>query len=239
MRSIILGVSISKDAPTDQWPFTLKPVQQMRESGLDLSNPVTFLVGENGAGKSTIIEGLAEAYGIDIRGGHGRRKYNNSPEPGPLGSAINLRLRQDIKRGQGFFLRAESAQGVFEFMSNYAVPGFYGDKHLGEVSHGEGYLQVLEARFGAKGLYLLDEPEAPLSFQSCLVLLRELDEAAKRGSQIICATHSPILTALPGAKILEIDSKGIHETTWEDLEIVSHWRRYLADPKAYLRHLID
>lgn len=90
----------------------------------------------------------------------------------------------------------------------------YGERPSTSVSHGEGYLQVLEGRFGESGLFLLDEPEAPLSFQSCLVLVRALDQAAKNGSQIICATHSPVLAAIPGATILEVGDHGIREVDW-------------------------
>lgn len=224
----------------DRWPFNVPCIREVVEKGLEFERPITLFVGENGSGKSTLIEALAEAYGLDVRGGHGNRRYGSTQSKSLLGEALRLRpglaVRKGIKRGTGFFLRAETAYGVFEFMSNYGVPG-YGEKHLGKVSHGEGYLQVLEGRFDEPGLFLLDEPEAPLSFHSCLVLIRTLIEAVEKGSQVICATHSPLLAAIPDADIREMNDEGIRPVSWEDLDMVEHWRRYLADPERYLRHL--
>jgi len=234
---IIERASLNAATP-DAWPFTLAPICELLDSGLRFSTALTFFVGENGSGKSTLIEGLAEAYGMDVRGGHSGRKYASSQGKGPLGEALTLELAPGHRGRDGFFLRAETAHDVFQFMSDQRVPG-YGDRHLGSLSHGESYLQVLEGRFVKKGLYLLDEPEAPLSFESCLVLVRVLHDAVRTGSQVICATHSPLLTAIPGARILELTDDGMHEREWEELEIVMHWRRYLQDPHAYLRHVLD
>ncbi|MDQ3716522.1 MAG: AAA family ATPase, partial [Actinomycetota bacterium] len=125
-----------------------------------------------------------------------------------------------------------------QYMSDQGVRG-YGEKHAARVSHGESYLQVLRGRFSDPGLFLLDEPEAPLSFESCLALIRVLHDAVASGSQVICATHSPVLAAMPGADIVEIGDHGFRSIAWEDLAMVSHWRRYLADPQLYLRHLLE
>jgi predicted ATPase len=93
--------------------------------------------------------------------------------------------------------------------------------------------------FTEPGLYLLDEPEAALSFTSCLRLVTLMDSLAKAGGQTFCATHSPLLTALPGAEILELGDHGIAAVDWNALQIVGHWRRYLAKPDSYLRRLIS
>lgn len=212
----------------------------MAADGLSFVRPVTFLIGENGSGKSTIIEALAEAYGLDVRGGHGGRRYNNAPPKGLLGQALQLDLTRRGTRGRGrsFFLRAETALGVFEFMSDYGVAG-YGDKHLAKISHGEGFMQVIDGRFSEPGLYLMDEPEAALSFTSCLQLVSALDNLARVGGQVICATHSPLISAIPGAQILELTQDGIQSRKWEETAMVDHWRRYLADPRSYLKHLLE
>jgi predicted ATPase len=225
------------------WPFTLALVRQIADEGLAFVRPVTFLVGENGSGKSTLIEAIAEAYGVDVRGGHTGRRYNNAPAKGPLGQAIEL-VRTSVgsrmtgRRTQGFFLRAETALGVFEFMSDYGVAG-YGDKHLAKVSHGEGFLRVLAGRFVGPGLYLMDEPEAALSFSSCLQLVAALDQLGKDGGQVICATHSPVLCALPGAQILELTDEGIQPREWEDLTLVNHWRQFMSEPNSYIRYVVE
>jgi predicted ATPase len=240
---IVSAAHIPASLVTDEWPFTLAPVRQVVNEGIAFTRPVTFLVGENGSGKSTIIEGLAEAYGIDVRGGHGGRRYNNAPPKGPLGQALKLtRSPVGIKargRGsQGFFLRAETALGVFEFMSAHGVAG-YGERDLARVSHGEGFLQVFAGRFIGPGLYLMDEPEAALSFTDCLSLVSVIAQLAEQGAQVICATHSPILCAVPGAHILELDENGFHPRVWKDLALTDHWRRFMASPESYLDRLLE
>jgi predicted ATPase len=219
------------------WPFTVPAVRALAESGLKLTRPVTFLVGENGSGKSTIIEAIAEVFRIDVRGGHGGRRRASPLDHGALSPRLQLlppiARRKNIK---SFFLRAETAKGVLEFMSDEGVAG-YGERHNAEVSHGESFLQVLRGRFNTQGLYLLDEPEAPFSFRSCLALISVLDHLARAGSQIICATHSPLLTSLPGAQILELSEQGIRSRRWRDLDLTQNWLRFLEDPDAYLRHL--
>jgi predicted ATPase len=107
------------------------------------------------------------------------------------------------------------------------------------MSHGESFLALLERKIDSPGFFCLDEPEAALSFQSTLRYMAQLDTLAKAGAQIVCATHSPVLASLPGATILELGEWGIRETTWEELEIVQHWRSFLEAPGRYLRHLLE
>ena len=118
-----------------------------------------------------------------------------------------------------------------------AAPGYWQER-TDLMSHGEGFLTVFESMFAEPGLYVLDEPEAALSFTSTLRLVGLLDELARTGAQVVCATHSPILAALPGAAVLEVGDHGVRPTRWEDLALVDHWRRYLARPDAYLRHIL-
>jgi predicted ATPase len=108
-----------------------------------------------------------------------------------------------------------------------------------ELSHGEGFLEILRTRVNQPGFYLMDEPDAPLSFISCLGLAALLHDLAQAGSQIIVATHSPIVAAVPGATILELGDWGIRAAQWEELHLVSAWRRFLTDPDSYFRHLFS
>jgi predicted ATPase len=110
---------------------------------------------------------------------------------------------------------------------------------LHELSHGESFLQVLAQHFHGPGFYLLDEPESALSFSSCLALIEVLHRLVREGAQVLCATHSPLLTALPDATILQLDDRGYTPVRWQDLTLLGHWRRYLTDPQSYLRHLLD
>jgi len=224
------------------WPFFLSPIKQIINDDLIFNNQVTFLVGENGSGKSTLIEAIAEVYGLDVRGGHGGRQYaSNGPPKGILAEHLKLELtvrghKAKNRGAQGFFLRSESALGMLEFMSDVGVPG-YGNNSFRSISHGEGYIQVLASKFQSGGLLLLDEPEAALSFSSSLALIQELQKAIKNGSQIICATHSPIICAFPGAEILELSDEGIQKKEWSELALVQHWQRFMALPDGYLNDL--
>lgn len=227
-----------------EWPFTVPCVAELTELGLSFQRPITFLVGENGSGKSTLVEAMAEAYGLDAQGGRAGRKYGNDRSKTPLGEILRLestaagaRIRGGPRaRRKGYFLRAETAFGFMETVSG--MHGYW-EEDTAEMSHGEGFLTVLSTMFREPGLYLMDEPEAALSFSSCLRLVALLLDLGQAGAQIVCATHSPVLAATPGADIIEIDDNGFHRAAWGDLALVDHWRRYLHDPQSYLRHLTD
>lgn len=243
VQGIDLPTGLDTPDPAE-WPYSVPAVGGLLSEPMEFREPVTFLVGENGSGKSTLVEGIAEAYGLDARGGRAGRKYANNRPKGVLGERLRLdltqrgaRQKQAGRRAQtGYFLRAETTFGFAE-----AVSGMHGywDENLAEHSHGEGFLIILQTMFDKPGLYLMDEPEAALSFMSCLRLVGLMHDLAQSGSQIICATHSPILSALPGTDVIEVGDHGSRRTTWADLEMVDHWRRYVSDPGRYLRHIVD
>jgi predicted ATPase len=218
-----------------QWPLTIPAVAQLVRDGIDLPNGVTFLVGENGSGKSTLVEGVAQAFGLNPEGGSRNSRHETRVTESPLGNAIQLTRGVGASRW-GFFLRAETMHGWYTYMEDHAGgrdPAFH------ELSHGESFLAVLETRFDSGGFYCLDEPEAALSFSSTLALIAVLQRVVAAKGQVLCATHSPVLAAMPGARILEVGDWGLRETTWEELELVWHWKRFLDAPQAYLRHLAD
>jgi predicted ATPase len=226
-----------------RWPFTMPVVAQIIKEGLEFTAPVTFLVGDNGSGKSTIIEAIADVCKINSAGGKAGTRYASTGARTPLGEAMDADLTAagwrlvagPRRQRKGFFLRAETLFNLAQNVSG--LPGFW-DADLTQRSHGEGFLTVLEAMFSEPGIYLMDEPEAALSFLSCLGLVGLLDRLAVTGGQVICATHSPLLTALPGAQILELSGDGIRPVAWAQLELVDHWRHYLANPDLYLRHFL-
>jgi len=221
-----------------QWPCTVPAIAQVISEGLTFTSPITVLIGSNGSGKSTLLEAIAEKYGLDASGGHGGRKRANVNGKSPLGRAMRLYRTKSGKsfkgtQAKGFFLRAETAFEMLSFMTGAEVSG-YGTRFSQEVSHGESYLQAIQGRFAGPGLYLLDEAEGPLSFESTLVLLYQLIELAQRGdAQIVYSTHSPLVAALPGAQILELSEEGISERTWDELEMVNLWRNFLGRPEKF------
>ncbi|MCZ7462099.1 AAA family ATPase [Streptomyces sp. WMMC940] len=219
----------------DAWPWNVPCVRALLADGLRFTAPVTFLVGENGSGKSTLVEALAEGFGLDSWGGSHDWRYAGHRPKSALGERIRFdaaprgrRMMGSWSARKGFFLRAETALDALD------REGFAPDS----VSHGEGFLAAFRHKFLLPGLYVMDEPEAALSFGSCLELLGHIDELVSRGGQVVCATHSPLLTALPGADIVEVGEHGMRRTAWDRLALVDHWRRYLADPRSYLRHVL-
>ncbi len=216
------------------WPFTIPAVAQVLADGLDLPPGVTFLVGENGSGKSTIVEAIASAYGLSPEGGTAFGQHSTRASESPLHR--ELRLQRGIGAGRwGFFLRAETMHGWYTYMDEHSGPN---DTDYHAMSHGESFLEVLTRTFDSPGFYCLDEPEAALSFRSTLTLIRVLHDITAAGGQVLCATHSPVLASMPGARILEVGDRGLRETTWEELELVKHWKAYLVAPMRYLRHTL-
>jgi len=224
------GAEIDRQA----WWAKIPAVAAVLEHGLNLPAGVTFLVGENGSGKSTLIEALAGVHGLNAEGGSRGAMHSTRVTESPLAEALQV-VRTPGKRVNSYFLRAETMHGLYTYLENLDDSP---DGDLHERSHGEGFLTLLERKFRGYGFYLMDEPEAPLSFTSTLQLVAQLDRLRLAGAQVVVATHSPLLTALPGATIMELGEHGIRRTTWDDLELTNRWRLFLGDPAAYLRHLL-
>ncbi|MCP2030652.1 putative ATPase [Okibacterium sp. HSC-33S16] len=215
------------------WPASIPAIDQILSSGLELGPGVTFLVGENGSGKSTLIEAVAAAYGLGPEGGTIHSAHETRPTESPLGDWIRLTRRPGAPRW-GFFLRAETMHGYYTFQDS-----LQGGADFHSMSHGESFLAVVETYLSRPGFYCLDEPEAALSFSSTLALIGSFADLVANGSQVLCATHSPVLASLPGATIYELSDTGIERAEWEDLDLVTHWRSYLDTPQRYLRHILD
>ena len=225
------GAEIDRDA----WWARIPAIAAILEHGLNLPAGVTFLVGENGSGKSTLIEALAGVHGLNAEGGSRSARHSTRVTESPLGSVLRV-IRTPGRAVNSYFLRAETMHGLYTYLEE--LPGGP-DQDLHDRSHGEGFLELFDRKFRGYGFYLMDEPEAPLSFSSTLGLLSRLDGLRAAGAQVVVATHSPLLTALPGATILELTDQGIHKVAWDEWEIVAHWRRFLERPDAYLRKLVD
>lgn len=233
VRRVVPNDAASLESHT--WPGSIPAVAQVLREGLELPPGVTLLVGENGSGKSTLVEAVAMAFGLAAEGGTRNVQAGTRATESPLHRWITLERAAGAARW-GFFLRAETMHGYFTRQESFSTDR---DPRFHEMSHGESFLEVLRTRFDSPGLYCLDEPEAALSFSAQIALVGTLHDLATAGAQVLCATHSPLVAALPGARILELGPWGIRVPAWEELELVAHWRRYLEAPMRYLRHVID
>ncbi|WP_329480698.1 AAA family ATPase [Kribbella sp. NBC_01484] len=221
--------------PSTHWPHTIPAVRQLLTDGLELQPGVTFLVGENGTGKSTLVEAIAVAFGLSPEGGSTGARLTTRATESPLADDLLLTRGVGAKRA-GFFLRAETMHGFYTYLEQN--PGARAEPVFHEMSHGESFLSLINDRFTRQGFYCLDEPESALSFSSSLAVVGVLGRLAESGSQVLCATHSPVIAALPGATILEVGDWGIRKTRWDDLQLVQNWKSYLQAPERYLRHVL-
>jgi predicted ATPase len=223
-------------ASTHQYPFSLPAVRNLKT--LKIHPKVTFLVGENGSGKSTLLEAIAVALRFNPEGGSLNLRFETRPSHSSLHQ--HLKLIRSIRRPRdGFFLRAESFYNVATELEKLSALGSYGGKSLHEQSHGEAFLNLMIHRFGGKGIYLLDEPEAALSPQRQLAMLTRLHTLVLDDSQFVIATHSPILMAYPDAWIYSFTEKGIRKVAYEETEHYRITHSFLSNPRRMLDILME
>lgn len=255
------------DGRANEFPLNVPIIKSLDELQLDC--PVTILVGENGTGKSTLLEGIAVAVG-SITVGSENIEFDKTLEHARRLSKY-IKLTWNIKTRKGFFLRSEDFFNYARKMSetkaemetrlreldeeyknksayalSYAKMPYAGSlvqmkemygEGLDANSHGEGFLKLFQSRFVPGGLYILDEPEVPLSPMRQLAFISMIKEMINENSQFIIATHSPILMAFPGAEIISFDHTPISRVKYEELEHVRLTRDFLNNPEQFLRHL--
>ncbi|MBO3129185.1 AAA family ATPase [Dermatophilus congolensis] len=223
------------EIPLGKWPLTIPAVHQFVTEGF-VPGSATVLVGENGTGKSTLVEAIAGSFGLNLEGGSPGARHHTYASESDLHNYLRC-VRNPGASKWGFFLRAETMHSLFTYLAgnNYSMrdPDF----HL--MSHGESFRELIAtSRFEGPGFYVLDEPESALSFSAQLGLLAHLIALIEDGrSQVVLSTHSPVLASLPGAQVLELGPWGYRTSSWEDLELTDQYRRFLQTPERYLRHL--
>lgn len=221
------------------YPFSIPAVRAL-ERGLTLHPKVTFFVGENGSGKSTVLEAIAVAAGFNAEGGTKNFNFETRASHSPLHE--HLRVAWSRRPKDGFFFRGESFFTVASELEALdkvrPLLQHYGGRSLHERSHGEAFLALVNNRFGGDGLYLLDEPESALSPARLLSLIAAVHNLVRRDSQVLIATHSPVLLAYPDATIYAFGPDGIATTTWAETEHVQVTREFLNAPQRFLKHLL-
>jgi predicted ATPase len=235
-KPYLRAVSLAPDGEIDcdSYPFTIPALRGFET--LEPHPDVTFFVGENGAGKSTMLEAIAVGLGLPAEGGT-PHVYRTQQEVSALQRHLKL-VKSYRWPKHAYFLRAESLFDMFTYLDRVAIeaneipPGF----HL--HSHGEAFMRVMQGFIG-DGIYLMDEPEAALSPTRQLAALAVIDKLVKRGAQFLIATHSPILLAYPRAKILLFDDTGISHVDYEDTEHYAVTRDFLNHYPRRLQQVLE
>ena len=221
---------------TERYPFNLAIFQQTRI--LAFETPVTFFIGENGTGKSTLLEAIARKCDIHIWQGLKRARFERNPHEAQLHRAIGLRWTRGPVPGSYF--ASQEFRAFARLLDDWAssTPGildYFGGESLMTQSHGQSLMAYFRSRYAIKGLYLADEPETALSPKTQLELLAVLQQMAAAGhAQFIIATHSPILLACPGATIYSFDRAPVAPVAYEDTDHYQIYKAFMENPAAYL-----
>jgi predicted ATPase len=244
-RHYLLRVRLERDRVEsfDRYPFNLPAVRALDE--IEFHPAVTFFVGENGSGKSTLLEAVAVAWGFNPEGGSRNLRFGTRKSHSERYSFLRL-VRGPMRARDGYFLRAESFFNVattLEHLDAEPAPApplldSYGHRSLHEQSHGESFFALLMNRFGGRGFYVLDEPEAALSPPRQLAFLARMHELVKDRSQFVIATHAPIIMAYPNATIFVVSSQGLTATPYEETEHYRISRAFLQNRERMLRELM-
>ncbi len=218
------------------YPWNLPALEQL--DVLPFQTPVTLLIGDNGSGKSTFLESFAEVAGFNPEGGSHHANYHAAHTDTQL--AQGLRLVWNRKALNGFFFRAESFFAYANYLEDINGMDPYGDRSLHHQSHGESFLSLFRHRLNSRSpsLYLFDEPESALSTTGQLAFIRLIKEWADSGhTQVIIATHSPILLAFPGATIYSFDHGPVASVSYRESKPYQLTRTFLEAPEAFLNEL--
>lgn len=242
MKTYIDSVRLKGKIDKESYIAELPAVKFLAEGGkIDTSAPVTVFVGENGTGKSTLLEGIAVAFGFNPEGGSRNFDFSTAATHSGLFKHISLAKRAYPK--DGFFLRAESFYNVATYIDSIDDGDFikgYGGVSLHEQSHGESFLSLALNRFRGKGLYILDEPEAALSPQSIMTLIAQMGRLTKEeDSQFIIATHSPMIMAFPRARVYEFSEEGIEEKDYRETEHFQLMKSFMQNPDRMMRYILE
>ncbi|MGP4063425.1 AAA family ATPase [Oceanobacillus sp. M65] len=228
----------------NRFPFDLPVIRHLDK--LTFHPNVTYIVGENGMGKSTLLEGIAVALGFNPEGGTRNFNFSSYDSHSELDNYLRV-AKGPLRPRDGFFFRAESFYNVAtnieemdkEIGGGRRIIDSFGGQSLHEQSHGESFFAAFLHRFSGEGIYILDEPEAALSPLRQMSMLARIHELVNEGAQFIISTHSPILMAYPGAKLIELTEDGMQETALEETGHYRTMKQFFENKDRLLHHLFE
>ena len=244
-KHYLLEIKLKRDkiVSFEHYPFSLPAVKHLET--LTLHPAVTFIVGENGTGKSTSLEAIAVAWGFNPEGGSRNFRFSTRASHSSLHEALRL-IKTHRRTKDGFFLRAESffniateIEQLDEGPGGPPIINSYGGRSLHQQSHGESFFALVMHRFGGNGLYILDEPEAALSPMRQMALLSRIHDLVQQDSQFIIATHWPIVMAYPNAQILLLSEQSIAPIAYTETEHYRISRDFLMNHEKSIRLLTN
>jgi predicted ATPase len=236
VKPYLRSISLKRDhVPSfDEYPFNIPAITSLES--IEFHADVTFFVGENGSGKSTLVEAIALAIGFSPEGGTKNVRLETSATTSALHEYLKI-VKGFAAPKDNYFLRAESFFNVATYLDSTGVMQAFDNRPIHARSHGEAFLAVLTQKLRGNGLYIFDEPEAALSPSRQLAALSTIHQLVNDGSQFIIATHSPILLAYPGARILMLDQEGMKDVAYEDTEHYLVTKDFLNNRERMLHHL--
>ncbi|MBQ7912200.1 MAG: AAA family ATPase [Clostridia bacterium] len=249
----INGIRLDKELPKDNYLNKLSVIKNLKSSGgVTFEKPISFFVGENGIGKSTLIEAIAVNYGFNAEGGSKNYNFSTKQTHSILHKYITL-VKSFHFAKDGYFLRAESFYNASSYMDYLDVERMSDDDYVTylrkqdvaensiskhNMSHGESFLNIVGNRFDGNGIYILDEPEAALSPTGIMKLMVYINRLVKCNSQFIISTHSPMLISMPDADIFEISEKGINKVAYEETNHFIITKQFLNNPSRMVQYLL-
>ncbi|SDH04325.1 Predicted ATPase [Vibrio xiamenensis] len=229
-------IKIRNTTELTNYPFDIPTIKSL--DNLKFNKNVTFFIGENGTGKSTLLEAIAISLGFNPEGGTKGSLFSSKNTHSELHNYLNIIKTHNIAK-DGYYLRAESFYNLASYMDEVDYLKGYGGKSLHKQSHGESFIATLVNKLQGRGIYLLDEPEAALSPSKQMAALSAIHNLVENDSQFIIATHSPILLAYPEATIISFDGNKIHEIDYEESDNYVITKNFINNYKKMLKLLID
>lgn len=225
-----------QDQDAKEYPFNLNIINNINDLLFD--NPVTYIIGENGTGKSTILECIASLCGYNIEGGSKNNCYSQYNQIDTFAKCCRL-VRYPVVPRDGYFYRAETYYNLISELDNLGISQELFAHDLHNCSRGEGILDIMQHRFFGNGLYIIDEPESGLSIYSQMKMLIRIHELVGLNSQFIISTHSPIILRYPNAKVYELRERSIFCVDLNETDMYTTWELFFKESESFIEKLFS